>query len=46
MRVFDRLPLRIDHVYATDGFAAQGAFVPAVGCSDHRPVVARLVLRE
>ncbi len=40
------LPLRIDYVYATDAFAVRGARVPAAGCSDHRPVVADLVLRE
>lgn len=46
MRFLDVLPLRIDYVYASDAFAVLDAEVPEVGCSDHRPVVSRLVLRE
>lgn len=40
------IPLRIDYVYATDAFAVRGARVPARDCSDHRPVVTDLVLRD
>lgn len=44
--LLDHLPLRIDYVYASDDFAVADATVPDVGCSDHRPVVTRLVLRR
>ena len=40
------LPLRIDYVYATEAFAVVESRVPEVACSDHRPVVTELVLRE
>lgn len=40
------LPLRIDYVYVSEAFAVAGADVPAIDCSDHRPVVADLVLRD
>lgn len=46
VRLLDLLPLRIDYVYASDDFAVVGSEVPEVGCSDHRPVVSRLVLRR
>ncbi|MEZ4319311.1 MAG: endonuclease/exonuclease/phosphatase family protein [Myxococcota bacterium] len=42
----DWLPLRIDYIYASDAFAVRGAEVPQVGCSDHRPVLSTLVLRD
>ncbi|MCB9673760.1 MAG: endonuclease/exonuclease/phosphatase family protein [Alphaproteobacteria bacterium] len=42
----DWLPLRIDYIYASDAFAVRDASVPQVGCSDHRPVVSALVLRD
>jgi len=39
------LPLRVDFVYATpEGIQAQKTQVPAVRCSDHRPVVADLTV--
>lgn len=40
------LPLRIDYVYASESLAVQGARQPAWQCSDHRPVLAELVLRR
>ncbi len=46
VRLFEWFPLRVDHVYASDAFAVAGASVPEVACSDHRPVIADLVLRE
>ncbi len=41
----ERVPLRVDYLYATDDFAVSSTTVPAADCSDHRPVVADLVLR-
>jgi len=46
IRFWGGLPLRIDYVYVTDAFAVAGSRVPPLDCSDHRPVVADLVLRE
>ena len=46
VRFLDWLPLRVDYVYASDDFAVVDAWVPDVGCSDHRPVVSRLILRD
>ncbi len=43
---FEWMPLRVDYVYASDDFAVVDARVPDLGCSDHRPVVTRLLLRE
>lgn len=40
------LPLRIDYVYVTDTFAVRSAEVAPARCSDHRAVVADLVLRD
>ncbi len=40
------LPLRVDFVYATPDLPAQGAWIPGVACSDHRPVVADIGLPE
>jgi endonuclease/exonuclease/phosphatase (EEP) superfamily protein YafD len=40
------LPIRIDYIYASDDFAVQAAEVLSRDCSDHRPVVADLVLRD
>jgi endonuclease/exonuclease/phosphatase family metal-dependent hydrolase len=42
----DVLPFRIDYVYATPDFGVADARVRDVACSDHRPVVADLVLRR
>jgi endonuclease/exonuclease/phosphatase (EEP) superfamily protein YafD len=43
--VADWLPLRIDYVYASPDFDVVSSTVPALGCSDHRPVVSELTLR-
>ncbi len=40
------LPVRIDYVYATDTMPVKAARSPAWDCSDHRPVVADLVLKK
>lgn len=37
---------RIDYIMASDCFRLSGASVPEVYASDHRPVVARLILNE
>ena len=44
IRFADWLPLRIDYIYATHDFGVRGAQVLPSGCSDHRPVLADLVL--
>lgn len=44
VRFMERLPLRVDYVYVTPGFAVKGTRVPDVSCSDHRPIVTDLVL--
>jgi len=46
VKFFDWVPLRVDYVYASDDFAVVDAHVPDIGCSDHQPVVTRLLLRE
>ncbi len=46
VRFLDSIPLRVDYIYATESFAVRGASVPDVGCSDHRPVVTELTLRQ
>ena len=38
-------PLRVDYVYTSNELAVSGAKVDRAGCSDHRPVVANLILR-
>jgi endonuclease/exonuclease/phosphatase (EEP) superfamily protein YafD len=38
------VPLRIDYIYASEAFGIRDAVIPRVDCSDHRPVVADLVL--
>ena len=40
------VPLRVDYIYATPDIKPASAANPAVDCSDHRPVVADLVLPE
>ena len=40
------IPLRVDHVYASEDFAVQRATAPVADCSDHLPVVVDLVLRD
>lgn len=39
-------PLRVDYVYASADLAVSGARVDHAGCSDHRPVLADLILRS
>ncbi len=40
----DVLPLRVDYIYATPDLPAVQAWIPAVDCSDHQPVVADIGL--
>jgi endonuclease/exonuclease/phosphatase (EEP) superfamily protein YafD len=40
--LLDVIPLRIDFIYASPRLPVVSAAIPQVGCSDHRPVVARL----
>lgn len=42
--LFGWLPLRIDYIYATEQLPVAAAALPEAGCSDHRPVLADLVL--
>ena len=44
VQLFDWLPLRIDYVYVTDQFRVRSAEVPPLGCSDHQPVLANVIL--
>jgi Endonuclease/Exonuclease/phosphatase family len=44
--LFDRLPLRVDYIYATRQFHTVSSVVPPIDCSDHRPVVSELVLER
>jgi len=39
------VPLRVDFLYADPRLAVSRAAIPGEGCSDHRPVVASLVIR-
>ncbi|MCA9488873.1 MAG: endonuclease/exonuclease/phosphatase family protein [Myxococcales bacterium] len=39
------LPLRVDHVYTTADLGVRETRVPVLTCSDHRPVVADVVLK-
>ncbi len=43
--VGDRVPLRVDHVYASERLAVADAVVPDTTCSDHKPVVVSFTLR-
>ena len=45
-RYLEWIPLRIDYIYVTEELAVVESRVPAVDCSDHRPVVVDLVLRN
>jgi len=40
------LPIRIDYIYVTDTFAVRSSRIVPRDCSDHRPVVTELTLRE
>ena len=42
--VKDLLPIRIDYIYASEAFTVHQSVVPAIDCSDHRPVVTDLSL--
>lgn len=42
---FGWVPLRIDYVYTTDDFSVRRTEVLPSACSDHRPVVTRLVFQ-
>lgn len=42
--VKDLLPIRIDYIYASKAFLVHHSVVPALDCSDHRPVVTDLSL--
>ena len=44
--LFGWLPIRIDYIYVTDTFAVQESRIVPRDCSDHRPIVTDLVLRE
>ncbi len=44
VRFLDLLPLRVDYVYASRTLGVVSASVPALDCSDHRPVVSDLRL--
>ena len=46
VRFLDWVPLRVDYIYSSDAFAVVDTRVPDVGCSDHRPVVSAMILRE
>jgi endonuclease/exonuclease/phosphatase (EEP) superfamily protein YafD len=45
VKALGRFPLRIDYVYVSDDFAVSEATILPFDCSDHRPVLSRLVLR-
>ena len=45
VKALGRFPLRIDYVYVSDDFAVRQAALPALSCSDHRPVRTELVLQ-
>ena len=45
VRFADRVPLRIDYIYATGDFAVSRATVGRRDCSDHAPVISEVVLR-
>jgi endonuclease/exonuclease/phosphatase family metal-dependent hydrolase len=44
--LFDWLPLRVDFIYASDELGTVESKVINSNCSDHRPVVTELVLRD
>ena len=46
VRLLDLIPMRVDYIYATDDFAVQRSEILDVACSDHRPVLSELILRE
>jgi endonuclease/exonuclease/phosphatase (EEP) superfamily protein YafD len=46
VHLFEYVPLRIDYVYASQEFQVRDTVVPVLGCSDHRPVVTNLTLKE
>ena len=40
------LPLRVDYIYSTPDFAVRSSQLGPANCSDHRPVISQLVLRD
>jgi endonuclease/exonuclease/phosphatase (EEP) superfamily protein YafD len=44
IRVLGALPLRVDFIYSTPAIYVADSEIPACDCSDHRPVVTRLVV--
>lgn len=44
VRIAERLPARIDYVYVSRDVGVRAARVPHVGCSDHKPAVADLLV--
>lgn len=46
VELFELAPLRVDYVYASEAFAVRGAEVGQARCSDHKPVIASLTLRD
>jgi endonuclease/exonuclease/phosphatase (EEP) superfamily protein YafD len=40
------LPLRVDYIYSTPDFAVRSSRLGPANCSDHRPVISQLVLRD
>lgn len=44
--LLDWLPIRIDYVYVTDAFAVRSSRIVPKDCSDHRPIVTELVLKD
>lgn len=40
------LPLRVDYIYSTPDFAVRSSELGPDNCSDHRPVISTLVLRD
>lgn len=46
VRALGWLPLRVDYVYGTRDFAVRASEVGTDACSDHRPVISSLILRD
>lgn len=40
------LPLRVDYIYSTPDFAVRSSALGPEDCSDHRPVISNLILRD
>ena len=46
VRLLDLIPMRVDYIYATEDFAVQRSDILDAACSDHRPVLSELILKE